>query len=197
MAPGSYSVAVVLDDPNHQGGTTGTLVITNNLLVTGSQTLVFPGGSATYDSLSNQGNLVLGSGTLHITGEATNGGVLRLSGNAVLEVSGTFTNTGVIDIINWSGTLPPGLINSGTILDRSSIKVLSSQASSTQFTLSVPSFAGHLYQLESKVDLSGPWSPIGAPVPGTGSALNPPAMQFSPPIDGPRRFYRVVVSPGP
>ena len=197
MAPGSYSVAVVLDDPNHQGGTTGTLVITNNLVVTGFQTLVFPGGSATYDSLSNQGNLVLGSGTLHITGEATNGGVLRLSGNAVLEVSGTFTNTGVIDIINWSGTLPPGLINLGTILDRSSIKVLSSQASSTQFTLSVPSFAGHLYQLESKVDLSGPWSPIGAPVPGTGSALNPPAMQFSPPIDGPRRFYRVVVSPGP
>ena len=197
IAAGSYAVVATIDDPNHVGSNSATLVISNNLVVSASQTLVLPNGTATYETLLNDGTLVLGAGSLHITGNATNNGVIRLTGNAVFEVSGTFTNTGVIDIINWSGTLPPGLINSGTILDRSAIKVLSTQASPTHFTLSVPSYAGHHYQLESKADLSDPWTAIGAPVPGTGSALNPPVLQFSPPIDGPHRFYRVAVTPAP
>ncbi len=197
VAAGSYAVVATINDSNHVGSNAATLVITNNLVVSGSQTLVLPNATATYQSLLNDGTLVLGAGTLHITGNATNNGVIRLTGNAVFDVSGTFTNAGVIDIINWSGTLPPGIVGSGTILDRSAIKVISTQSSATQFTLSVPSYAGHLYQLESKADLSGAWVPLGAPVPGTGGALNPPAMQFTPALDGPRRFYRVVVSPAP
>lgn len=197
VAAGSYAVVATIDDPNHAGSNTATLVISNNLVVSGSQTLVLPNANATYQSLLNDGTLVLGAGTLHITGNATNNGVIRLTGNAVFDVSGTFTNAGVIDIINWSGTLPPGIAGSGTILDRSAIKVISTQATATQFTLSVPSYAGHLYQLESRTDLTGPWVPLGASVPGTGGAHNPPAMQFTPAIDGPRRFYRVVVSPAP
>jgi hypothetical protein len=197
VAAGSYSVVATIDDSNHVGSNTATLVITNNLVVSGSQTLVLPNATTTYQSLLNDGTLVLGAGSLHIAGNATNNGVIRLTGNAVFDVSGTFTNAGVIDIINWSGTLPPGIVGSGTILDRSAIKVISTQSSATQFTLSVPSYAGHFYQLESKTDLSGAWVPLGASVPGTGGALNPPAMQFTPALDGSRRFYRVVVSPAP
>ena len=43
-------------------------------------------------------------------------------GDAVLDVSGTFTNSGFIDIINWNGTLPPTLVNTGTILDRTAVR---------------------------------------------------------------------------
>ena len=197
ISAGSYAVVATIVDPNHAGSNTATLVISNNLVVSGSQTLTLPNATATYQSLLNDGTLVLGAGTLHIAGNATNNGVIRLTGDAVFDVSGTFTNGGVIDIINWSGTLPPGIVGSGTILDRSAIKVISTQSSATQFTLSVPSYAGHLYQLESKSDLNGAWVPLGAPVPGTGGALNPPAMLFTPAIDGPRRFYRVVVTSAP
>ncbi|OYV03004.1 MAG: hypothetical protein CFE26_21565, partial [Verrucomicrobiales bacterium VVV1] len=128
IAAGSYAVVATIDDSNHVGSNTATLVITNNLVVSGSQTLVLPNATATYQSLLNDGTLVLGAGTLHITGNATNNGVIRLTGNAVFDVSGTFTNAGVIDIINWSGTLPPGIAGSGTILDRSAIKVISTQS---------------------------------------------------------------------
>lgn len=173
------------------------LVISNSLVVASAQTLVLPNATATYQSLLNDGTLVFGAGTLHITGNATNHGILRLTGGAVLDVAGTFTNTGVIDIINWSGTLPPGLANSGKILDRSAIKVIFTQSSASNFTLSVPSFAGHLYQVETTADFTAPWTPLGSPVPGTGGAVNPPALEFSPSRDGSRRFYRVAVTPAP
>jgi hypothetical protein len=173
------------------------LVITNDLIVTASESLALPNTTTTYDRLDNDGTLTFGAGTIHITGDATNDGLLILTGDAILNVSGTFTNTGVIDIINWSGTLPPGLANSGTILDRSSIRVTSTQATATNFSLSIPSYAGHLYQLESKSDLSAAWQPLGSVVAGTGTAVNPPALLFTPALDGPRRFYRVVVTPAP
>jgi hypothetical protein len=134
---------------------------------------------------------------LNVAGDATNNGILRLYGDAILSVTGTFTNHGVIDIINWNGTLPPSMINTGTILDRSAHRVLATATHSTKFSLSVPSFAGHLYQLESTGDLTGPWTPLGDFVAGTGDAENPPMLQFTPDLDGPRRFYRVAVTPAP
>ncbi|OYV03435.1 MAG: hypothetical protein CFE26_21280, partial [Verrucomicrobiales bacterium VVV1] len=196
-ASGSYAIIASVTDNNYTGSASGTLVISNDLVVTASESLALPNTTTTYDSLLNDGTLAFGAGTVNVTGNATNHGVLRLTGDAVLNVSGTFTNTGVIDIINWSGTLPPSLVNTGTILDRSAIRVTSTQASATTFTLSVPSYAGHLYQLETKTDLTAAWQPLGPTVAGTGTAANPPALLFTPPLDGPRRFYRVVVTPAP
>ncbi len=196
-APGSYSVAATITDADHSGSASATLVITNDLVVLANQSLALPNATTTYESLVNEGTLIFGAGTATISSNAINHGVLRLTGDAVLNVTGTFTNTGVIDIINWSGSLPPGLINSGTILDRSAIRVTSTQANASTFSLSVPSYAGHLYQLETRADLTSPWQPLGNAIPGTGSATNPPALQFTPALDGPRRFYRVVVTPAP
>jgi hypothetical protein len=170
--------------------------VTNSLTITSAQTLTVPQSNTSFQSLMNDGTLVV-STPLQITGDATNNGVLRLFGDSILNVTGTFTNNGVIDIINWNGTLPPSMINTGTILDRTAHRVLATATHSTQFSLSVPGFAGHLYQLESSVDLTGPWTPLGDSVAGTGDAENPPLLQFTPDLNGPRRFYRVAVVPAP
>lgn len=201
-AAGSYAIVATVVDANHSGSASGTLVISNGLVVAASESLALPNATTTYASLLNDGTVTFGAGTVTISGNATNHGVLRLTGDAVLNVSGTFTNTGVIDVINWSGTLPPGLINSGTILDRSAIRVTSTQAGATSFSLTVPGYAGHVYQLQSTSNLGGGWTNSGTAQTGTGSATNPPALQFEEPVPyspatAPRRFYRIVVTPAP
>jgi hypothetical protein len=193
---GDYEVAATITDPNHTGSSTGTFSITNLLAIANGQDFLVPLTSVPYQNLVNDGTLVITTNPLHVSGNAANNGVLRLYGDAVLDISGTFTNTGVIDTINWNGSLPPGLVNTGTILDRSSLRVLSSGVSDSQFSLSVPGFAGHFYQLETS-SLAGPWSPLGQPVPGAGDPLNPPVLHFTPDLEGPARFYRVVVTPAP
>lgn len=47
------------------------------------------------------------------------------------------------------------------------------------------------------VDLDGLWTDSGEPVTGTGTPTAPQVIPFSAPISGDRRFYRVVVTPGP
>jgi len=196
-ATGTYAVVATVSSANYSGTSTGTLVITNNLTVAAGQLLVITGGTTNYQNLLNEGTLIIPAGTIQITENLTNHGTLRLVGDAILDISGAFTNTGVVDILNWSGSLPAGLVNTGTILDRTAIRVISTHADASAFTLGVPSFEGHLYQLETKGTLEDFWSPLGQSVAGTGSATSPPVLEFSPLFDGPRRFYRVVVTPAP
>lgn len=106
------------------------------LTKTGATTQILSGGSAysgptsvtggvltLTGSLANTSALTIGSGarlenlgSLTVTGAITNDGTLLVTGNALLAVGGTFTNNGVIDIRGWSGNLPAGLVNNGTIL---------------------------------------------------------------------------------
>ncbi len=197
MAPGSYLVSASVDNAHYTGSVTGTLVIVNNLIIGTGQSFNPPGGSSTYQMLVNDGTLTFESGTHVVFSDATNNGVLRLFGDAVLDITGNFTNTGIIDIINWNGTLPPGLINTGTILDISAVRPTATTSDETQIHFSIPGFAGHLYQLESSPDLGGIWSPIDDPVPGSGSPSSPPTLEFNSLLDGPKRFYRVRVTPAP
>jgi autotransporter-associated beta strand protein len=74
-------------------------------------------------SIGNTSTLTIGAGarfenlgSLSVTGNITNGGTLLVTGAAQLAVGGSFTNNGVLDIRGWSGTLPLGLVNNGTIL---------------------------------------------------------------------------------
>jgi autotransporter-associated beta strand protein len=55
-------------------------------------------------------------GSLTVTGDITNDGIMLVTGPALLTVGGSFTNNGLLDVRGWSGTLPPGLVNHGTIL---------------------------------------------------------------------------------
>ena len=122
-----------------------------------------------------------------------NSGTLRLTGNAGLTVSGTFTNTGTLDIMTWSGTLPVGFVNTGTVLDRSLIVITAFGLSGTNFTATIQGYAGHNYQLQYRDDLaSGSWQNVGSPVAGAGVPIN---LLHSGGGVGEQRFYRLAVNP--
>ncbi len=81
----------------------GVLKLSGSLSGTSALTIA---ASARFENLGN----------LLVAGNITNDGTMLITDDAVLSLSGTFTNNGVLDIRGWSGTLPAGLINNGTIL---------------------------------------------------------------------------------
>lgn len=183
---GDHVLTVSINDgqnPSVQSSVTLTVVAPENslpptLTINSNETTVFSSGTASYTHL-------------------TNNGTLQLIDPAVLNITGSFINSGVIDVINWSGTLPPNLVNTGTILDRSALRVTATETTATHFNLGIPGYPGHFYQLQGSPDLANPWSFIGDAVPGSGSAFNPPTLPLQAPLDGPAKFFRVVVTPAP
>lgn len=134
------------------------------------------------------------SGT-HVHQSLVNHGVLRLAGSAVLDVSGAFTNHGVLDLINWNGTLPAGFVNNGIVIDRTSVKTLSPAKSGSTFQFTVRAYPGHIYQLKTATSLSGPWVDSGSAVPGAGTMEAPQEIPFSAPAAENSRFYRIEITP--
>ncbi len=136
------------------------------------------------------GTLEVGAGCVLTVQPA---GTLRLtgSGSVTLDAGGTFTNAGLLDIITWSGTLPAGFVNTGTVLDRSLIRVTSAQASGTDFQVSIQGYTGHNYQLQYQDDLlSGTWTNTGVPIAGTNAPIT---LTHAGGAAAKQRFYRVAV----
>jgi hypothetical protein len=118
-------------------------------------------------------------------------GALRLTGSATLAAGGTFTNAGVLDIMTWSGTLPAGFVNTGTVLDRSLIRVNSAEPDGSDIKVKIQGYAGHGYQLQYRDSLSGgAWSNVGAAVAGTNAPI---VLTHSGGLVAEQRFYRVAV----
>ncbi len=67
-------------------------------------------------SLINAGLVEIDAGSFDINGSVTNSGYFRVKSPATLAVTGTFTNTGVINLIGSSQSIPPGTVNTGVIL---------------------------------------------------------------------------------
>jgi pectate lyase len=130
---------------------------------------------------------------LNVTSNFVNHGTLRLTGSASLNVSGTFTNFGMLDAMTWSGTLPAGWVNHGTVLDRSALQITSASPSGTDFVVTLTGYAGHSYQLEYRDDLDGgTWQAVDLPVAGAGAPViltHPGGSTVQ------QRFYRVAVNP--
>jgi autotransporter-associated beta strand protein len=122
----------------------------------------------------------------------TNNGTLRLIGNAQLAVSGSLVNQGVLDIINWNGTVPAAWTNSGTVLDRSSVRIVDCKRVGATFQITLPGYAGHHFQLQQAraASLTGPWDDLGIPVAGDGADI-----LFSVPAGASNAFYRVLITP--
>jgi len=123
------------------------------------------------------------------------GGTLRLtgSGSITLAPGATFTNAGTLDIMTWSGTLPPGFVNTGTVLDRSLIVMTSYGVSGTNFTATIQGYPGHNYQLQYRDELiSGTWQNVGSPVAG---ASAPIVFTHTNGAINLQRFYRVAANP--
>jgi hypothetical protein len=149
------------------------------------------GGAVTCSSLNILGTLQSAGGTLTVTGNVTNCGVLRLLGNTPLDVSGAFDNSGTLDIMTWSGTLPPGFVNDGVLLDRGAIKVESCAVAGGDFNVTIMGYAGHTYQLQYSNGLSpATWTNVGAAQAGTGASL---VLTQANGMAAGQRFYRVAV----
>jgi hypothetical protein len=120
-----------------------------------------------------------------------NHGTVRLTGSAELNVSGTFTNAGTLDIMTWNGTLPGGLVNLGTILDASAIEITDYEISGDDVLVTLQGYAGHQYQLQYREGLtSGAWQDVGAPVAGADAPIVFNHMDGAGSL---QRLYRVVV----
>jgi len=149
------------------------------------------GGAVSCASLTNLGVCECLSGSLIITGNVTNGGTLRLLGNAQLRIGGAFSNSGVLDIMTWSGTLPPGFVNTGVLLDRTAIKVASCAVTGGDFTLTIMGYTGHSYQLQTSSALNpATWADLGPPQAGAGQILG---FTHTNAVSAGQGFYRVAV----
>ena len=139
----------------------------------------------------NSGDAVV-QGTITGSGNLTNTGTLRLTGNAVFDLTGTFTNTGVLDLMTWNGTLPAGFVNHGIVLDRSAVKIETFALSGNDFTLTIQGHAGHNYQLQRSTSLLNDWQNLGSSQPGNNVPL---VFTDSGGASADRRFYRISVVP--
>jgi autotransporter-associated beta strand protein len=168
--------------------------------ITAGKVQIDPGASLTgrgaiNGNLVNNGTVVAdNAGVLAVNGTATNFGTVRLTRGAAIQCSGLFVNNGVFDIITGTQALPPNFQNNGIILDSTSVRVQSFDLTGEDAQLTVPTVAGHVYQLQRSASLgTGTWENIGAATPGDGSS-----QLFTDPggsAGAPQRFYRVLVSP--
>jgi hypothetical protein len=179
--PSQYDTAVISNATvvvDAVGQHAGTLRLTNNaeLNITGGWL--------------KAGSLAIGSGC---TLAVQSAGTLRLtgSGSITLAGGGTFTNAGTLDIMTWSGTLPAGFVNIGTVLDRSLIRVDSVELNGSDFKVKIQGYRGHNYQLQYRDDLpGGTWTNIGAPVAGADALIT---FTHTSGATAQQRFYRVAV----
>jgi hypothetical protein len=179
--PSRYDTAVISNATvvvDAVGQNTGILRLTNN------GTLNITAGWL------KAGALAIGSGCTLAVQPA---GALRLTGSGSITLSGggTFTNAGTLDIMTWSGTLPAGFVNTGTVLDRSLIRVQSVVPSGADVQVNIQGYRCHNYQLQYSDDLSGgTWTNVGSPVAGADAFL---ALTHSGGAAAQQRFYRVAV----
>jgi hypothetical protein len=160
-----------------------TLNITNGWLKVADKLLI----------ASNCTAAVTLSGALNVTNNIVNNGTLRLTGSASLAVGGTLTNNGLVDIMTWTGTLPSGFVNNGTVLDRNAIQITSSAVEGSNFVATIHGYTGHGYQLQYRNDLlSGTWQNVGGSINGTNAPI---IMTHSGGASIEQRFYRVLVEP--
>jgi autotransporter-associated beta strand protein len=211
----------ILSGSNAYGGNTtvsgGTLNLSGSIsnaalvLVTNNATLRLSGGQLTasiihiYTNafllgcgkitgvLINDGTMVSDCGTnIMLAGAVTNNGTMRITAGTQLIASGPFVNNGLLDIINAAGSLPPGFVNNGVVLDSTSVRVLQSAVFGSDFLAQILSVVGHTYQLQRSASLSpASWSDIGTSQTGTGASLT---FTNSGALAQPQGFYRFKVN---
>lgn len=200
----------VIDNLLLTGVGRGALPVTTELNLAGATATFDPGsGPVTLASLSGVAgarvtlagtDLVINgpdtgrsfAGSLVGTGNVTNGGTLRLVGAAALDFAGAFTNYGVLDVINWSGSLPNVFDNHGLVLDQSAVRITTVESSANEFFVTIEGYKGHSYQLQRADSLGSGWENVGSPVPGNNSMLHLGELIEATQV---RYFYRVIVGP--
>jgi autotransporter-associated beta strand protein len=144
-------------------------------------------------TISGSGSYYQAGGNLNVAGSITNNGIFKISGNPSITLAGTFTNNGVLDLINGPSSLPVSFVNNGTVLTSGSGTAVSKATlAGAAFTISMPTYVEHTYQLARTTSLTNPnWTAVGVAQPGTGS----PITLQDPAVTGSAAFYKVLVSP--
>jgi hypothetical protein len=187
--PSRYDTAVISNATvvvDAVGQCTGTLRLTNN----GVLNITMGLNLNTTNGWLQAGSLVIGPGCTLAVQPA---GTLRLTGSGSISLSagGTFTNAGKLDIMTWTGTLPAGFVNTGTVLDRSLIRFDSAVRDGANIRITIKGYLGHNYQLQYRDNPpGGTWTNVGEPVAGANAPIiftqaNNTSVEV--------RFYRVVV----
>ena len=138
--------------------------------------------------------MVTGGGAVSVAGGVVNNGTIRLEKGAALTVGAgqTLINNGTLDIITGSFSAPGGFTNNGVVLDSSLVAVTSTSLTGTTFTLTINSYTGHTYQLQSSGSLTGTFTNLGAPQSGTTGTV----LTFTDPgASSTQNFYRIAVDP--
>ena len=165
-APGSAQIIVT-------GNVSGSGALT--IAATAGRKVSFSGNLSGPSALTISSGAVLeNTGSTSVSGDITNHGTLVLSGNATLACTGTFTNHGTLDLLNWSGSLPAGFVNNGTILFTNQPPALAAisnkqayAGSTLAFTTSATDPNGSLQNLTFSLD---PGAPAAASIhPSTGA----------------------------
>jgi hypothetical protein len=116
---------------------------------------------------------------------------LRVVNRATLDIAGSFTNHGLLDIMTGAQNLPANFINHGTVLDSSHIRVTAVQKSRNSFSVTIQGYSGHSYQLMRTESLEAPWVAEGPPQSGE----NAPLLFTDTKAFGSKCFYRIAVAP--
>lgn len=192
LTGGSITNAASLDV---QSGATfcvnGGSVSVETVTVASGAAFTSTGGSITGD-FNNGGTATIASGTLSITGDITNTGTLRVTGGAQLTTTGTFSNSGILDLLTSASALPANFVNTGIVIENTERRILTSVKSGANFSVTVTGHPGHSYQLQRADTLGGAWTNIGPALSGAGTALT---LTDSGGATGTARFYRVFVTP--
>lgn len=161
------------------------------LTIAEGATFTSTGGSFTGD-FTNAGTASVSSGTLAITGSITNTGTLRITSGAQLTTNGSFTNSGILDLLTSASTLPANFINTGIVIENTERRILTATKAGANFSVTITGYAGHNYQLQRADAPGGTWGNIGSPSAGGGTTLT---LTDAGGATGTARFYRVLVSP--
>jgi autotransporter-associated beta strand protein len=134
-------------------------------------------------------------GVLTITGNVTNNGTTRITDGGSIVANGVFTNNGILDIMTGNSALPANFVNNGTVLNSSLVKVKSLAMTATGLTVSIQTYPGHTYQLQSEASLTGStWADVTSNV--TTQTDGNGVMTFSIINLAPgSQFYRIQVGP--
>ncbi len=173
------------------------LLVLNGSLGNSAVTVTFPGqltGTGTINGpLVNNSIIDLTGGTLTVNNSITNTGLFILARGAQLAGVTSFINGGKLDVMTAGNFTPPnGFVNNGVIIDASVIKVKSIGLTGTTATLTIDSYTGHTYQLQSSSSPGGTFANVPSSAMQNGNTGTPLTLSDAG-ASGAAGYYRIAV----